>query len=75
MNFDVAGFISVFVGSCLLFFSLFVGIAPWDWLIQLSKQKNLNHGLCIVASLILFLLAIIVFRKFQFRDIFINNGQ
>ena len=73
MNLDFTGFICNFIGGCLLVLSLFLGMAPWDWISQLNSKRQINHALYILMSLILFLFAIITFRKFDFHNIFLDN--
>jgi hypothetical protein len=73
MIINIKTFFCNFVGTFLLVLALFMAIAPWDWITILIGRIYINHGVFTGIALLLFLLAIIAFRKFDFYDTFISN--
>ena len=74
MIIDIKAFFCNFIGGFLLVLALFMAIAPWNWMNLLFRTLNINHGLCTGSAVLLFLFAIVAFRRFNFYDTFLSNG-
>ena len=74
MIIDIKAFFCNFIGGFALVLALFMAIAPWNWMHLLFGTLNINHGLCTGVALLLFLLMIVAFRRFNLYDIFLSSG-
>ena len=82
MQFDIRGGVSLFFFVIFFAYSLFYGFAPYDWIceyhtrigINTATGCNLPHWGIVLFSLACYLLAIMAYKGFDVKTIFLKYG-
>ncbi len=74
---NIKSSLSLFLTVVFLAFAIFTAFVPYEWICVLlnTKKCNIHHGVVIIVSLLLFLLAIIASKEFDLKTTFLESGK